>query len=110
MTNKPNLTFEEEVTCAYLHYVRGVTQEIVAAAFATNQGRVNEACVKIKRALLAPSKALSKKRLAEIAAIPDDQIDTSDIPEAPPSFFERAGLQDILKDAFTVTNRNGEGK
>jgi hypothetical protein len=106
MTNKPNLTFEEEVTCAYLHYVRGVTQEIVAAAFATNQGRVNEACVKIKRALLAPSKA-SKARLVEIEAKSDEPID---IPEAPPSYFELAGLQDILKDAFTVTNRNGEGK
>lgn len=33
---------------------------------------------------------LSDERLAEIAAIPDDAIDTSDIREAGPEFFERA--------------------
>jgi len=33
---------------------------------------------------------VSDKRLEEIAAIPDEQIDTSDIPEAGPEFFARA--------------------
>ena len=35
---------------------------------------------------------ISKERLAEINAMPDDQIDTSDIPELDESFFEKARL------------------
>ncbi|MGF1453845.1 MAG: BrnA antitoxin family protein [Alphaproteobacteria bacterium] len=35
---------------------------------------------------------ISKRRLAEIEAIPDDAIDTSDIPEMDASFFETARL------------------
>jgi superfamily II DNA or RNA helicase len=35
---------------------------------------------------------ISKKRLAEIAAIADEDIDTSDIPEANEEFFEKAKL------------------
>ena len=35
---------------------------------------------------------ISKERLAEIEAIPDDQIDTTDIPELDTSFFEKARL------------------
>ncbi len=35
---------------------------------------------------------VSKDRLAEIAAIPDDRIDTSDIPEMDESFFATAKL------------------
>jgi hypothetical protein len=38
------------------------------------------------------SMSISKKRLAEIAAIPDEKIDTSDIPEVPPGFFQTARL------------------
>jgi|ETNmetMinimDraft_13_1059891.scaffolds.fasta_scaffold194069_1 uncharacterized protein (DUF4415 family) len=34
--------------------------------------------------------SISKKRLAEIDAIEDDEIDTSDIPELDRSFFENA--------------------
>ena len=33
---------------------------------------------------------ISKERLAEIAAIPDEAIDTSDIPELDARFFENA--------------------
>jgi superfamily II DNA or RNA helicase len=36
---------------------------------------------------------ISKKRLAELAALPDDAIDTSDIPEAGEAFFEGAKLR-----------------
>ena len=36
---------------------------------------------------------ISKKRLAEISAIPDADIDTSDIPEAGEEFFKRAKLR-----------------
>ncbi len=35
---------------------------------------------------------ISKKRLAEIAAIADEDIDTSDIPEADEEFFKKAKL------------------
>ena len=35
---------------------------------------------------------ISKERLAEIKAMPDDQIDTSDIPELDETFFETARL------------------
>jgi uncharacterized protein (DUF4415 family) len=35
---------------------------------------------------------ISKERLAEIAAIPDEQIDTSDIPELDEAFFANARL------------------
>jgi superfamily II DNA or RNA helicase len=36
---------------------------------------------------------ISKKRLAELAALPDDAIDTSDIPEADDAFFRAAKLR-----------------
>jgi hypothetical protein len=36
---------------------------------------------------------ISKKRLAEIAAIADEDIDTSDIPEADEEFFKKAKLR-----------------
>ncbi len=35
---------------------------------------------------------ISKKRLAEIAAIADEDIDTSEIPEADEEFFKKAKL------------------
>src|ERR1700730_13534205 len=38
------------------------------------------------------SMPISKKRLAEIAAIADEDIDTSDIPEADEEFFKKAKL------------------
>lgn len=48
---KTALTFEEKITAAYLHYVRGVEQTDIAVAFAVNIGRVNEACLAVKRTL-----------------------------------------------------------
>src|SRR5260370_17269125 len=38
------------------------------------------------------SMPISKKRLAEIAAIADEDMDTSDIPEADEEFFKKAKL------------------
>ena len=38
------------------------------------------------------SMTISKKRLAEIAAIPDEEIDTSEIPEVTEDFFRGARL------------------
>lgn len=41
---------------------------------------------------------ISEKRLTELAALPDDAIDTSDIPEAHEAFFQAAGaVNDTLK-------------
>jgi hypothetical protein len=37
--------------------------------------------------------SISKKRLTDIAAIPDDAIDTSDTPEATEDFFKNARLK-----------------
>jgi DNA-binding transcriptional regulator LsrR (DeoR family) len=51
MMRKGALSFDEKVTAAYLHYAQGVDQHVIATAMGVNQGRVNEACVTIKRAL-----------------------------------------------------------
>ena len=48
---------------------------------------------KTARTKPAPEQALTakqKRELAAIAALPDDQIDTSDIPELPPSAWKDA--------------------
>lgn len=50
MALKPALTFEERIKAAYLHYVLGVEQQAIAAAFEVNHGRVTEACLAIKAA------------------------------------------------------------
>jgi hypothetical protein len=50
---RAHLTFEEEIKAAYLHFVEGIEQQVIAVAFTTNSGRVNEACKKIKDALKA---------------------------------------------------------
>ena len=43
-----------------------------------------------KQALAQSLTAKQKRELAAIAALPDDQIDTSDIPELPPSAWKNA--------------------
>jgi len=43
--------------------------------------------------------SISKKRLAEIEAIRDEDIDTSDIPELDRTFFEKARL--VLPEGVT---------
>lgn len=47
---------------------------------------------------------ISKERLAEINAMPDDQIDTSDIPELDETFFEKARL--VLPAGMTKKSVN----
>lgn len=51
MAIKTALTFEEKVTAAYLHHAQGVDQHVIAMAMGVNMGRVNEACLAIKRAI-----------------------------------------------------------
>jgi hypothetical protein len=51
---KTALTFEEEITAAFMHYVRGIAQQDIAIMMGgVNGGRVNEACLAIKGALAA---------------------------------------------------------
>src|SRR5271157_307957 len=45
---------------------------------------------RIKRASAQSLTARQKRELAAIAALPDDQIDTSDIPELPPNAWKNA--------------------
>ena len=51
---KTALTIEERIKCAYLHFVRGLSQQDLATAFEVNQGRVAEACLAIKAAAEEP--------------------------------------------------------
>ena len=44
---------------------------------------------------------ISNERLAEIAAIPDDRIDTSDIPEMDEAFFAAAKL--VIPPTFPLS-------
>lgn len=49
-TRKGALTFTERITSAYMYYVQGVDQHVIATAYGVNQGRVAEACKAIKQA------------------------------------------------------------
>src|SRR3984893_18449599 len=53
------------------------------------------------------SMPISKRRLAEIAAIADEDIDTSDIPEADEEFFKRAKL--IVPGGSTLSGVSAHG-
>jgi len=46
--------------------------------------------VRVKHALGRPLTAQQKRELAALAALPDDQIDTSDIPELPSNAWKDA--------------------
>src|SRR5690242_17126685 len=46
-----------------------------------------------RRTKESTSMVISKKRLADLAAMPDNEIDTSDIPEADEAFFKSAKLK-----------------
>jgi hypothetical protein len=48
MTKREHLSFDEQIIVAYAHYVRGVEQQVLAAIFCVNHGRVSEACKAIK--------------------------------------------------------------
>jgi len=52
IARKTSLTFEEKIKAAYLHFYIGLDQALVALIFdGINQGRVNECCKTIQRAL-----------------------------------------------------------
>jgi len=61
MTTLSNLTPEQAITAAYMHYCRGITQEDLAAVFNVNQGRVNEFCKAIKMAADDPRAVRPRK-------------------------------------------------
>jgi hypothetical protein len=50
---KVSLTFEEKVKAAYLYHYKGIEQHVIAEIVfdGINQGRVNEACTVVERAL-----------------------------------------------------------
>ena len=53
---KQSLTRDEKMTCAYMHYVHNVEQQVLAILYMVNIGRVNEACIAILEAI-EPKKA-----------------------------------------------------
>jgi superfamily II DNA or RNA helicase len=53
---------------------------------------------------------ISKKRLAEIAAIADEDIDTSDIPEADEEFFKKAKLTLPGRSALSGASAHEDGR
>jgi hypothetical protein len=52
---------------------------------------------KVKRASGRPLTARQKRELTALAALPDDQIDTSDIPELPPEAWMRFEAGSIVR-------------
>lgn len=55
---KTSLTFEEKITCAFMHFVRGISQQDIAIMMGgINIGRVNEACQAIRKTLIPPGTA-----------------------------------------------------
>jgi len=65
---KTALTFEERITAAFMHYVRGIAQQDIAIMMGgVNGGRVNRACLVIKEAALLPeNKAAERIRAARL--------------------------------------------
>jgi hypothetical protein len=53
LQTKTSLTFEEKIKAAYLHFYKGLDQHTIAEIVfdGINQGRVNEACVAVEKAL-----------------------------------------------------------
>lgn len=50
--HKTDLTFHEAIRAVYLHYILGLDQATITIALnVSNQGRVNEVCVAVRRAL-----------------------------------------------------------
>ena len=49
--SKTALTFEEKITVAWAHYVKGYPQHDLAAIYNVNGGRVAEACAAIRDAV-----------------------------------------------------------
>jgi hypothetical protein len=57
-----SLTESERITCAYMHYVRGIQQQDLAAIYDVNQARVNEACKAIKTAADDPLRFVQERK------------------------------------------------
>ena len=71
---KTALTFEEEITAAFMHYVRGVSQQDIAIMMGgVNGGRVNDACRKVSIGLGRPWGSKAKRE-------DWDQMDIEDLP------------------------------
>lgn len=49
-----DLTPEDRIKAAFMHYVRGIAQEDLATMLGVNQGRINEACLAILKAAQEP--------------------------------------------------------
>lgn len=54
MQEKTDLTVEERIIVAYLHHIRGVEQQDLAAAYNVNSGRISEACTALAMAAQNP--------------------------------------------------------
>lgn len=54
--NKTELTPDEKVMSAYLYLCRGVSQDVIAAAYRVNSGRVAEAVDAVRIAVEWPHK------------------------------------------------------
>ena len=50
--SKKALTFEQRITVAWAHYVRGIQQHDLAAIYDVNSGRISEACTAVKEAVM----------------------------------------------------------
>jgi len=62
---KTSLTFEEKITVAFMHYVRGLHQQDLAILYCVNMARVNDACQDIKRACEPGTTADIEKMIRE---------------------------------------------
>jgi hypothetical protein len=51
---KTALTFEEKITAAFMHYVRDIDQQDIAMLYGVNIGRVNEACLAVRKTFIPP--------------------------------------------------------
>ena len=49
-----DLSPEQRIRVAYMHFSRAMSQEDLAACFNVNQGRINEACLAILKAAHDP--------------------------------------------------------
>jgi len=69
---KTALTFEEKITAAFMHYVRGVSQQNIAIMMGgVNGGRINDACRDVSIGLGRPWKVKRED---------PDQMDLEDLP------------------------------
>ena len=77
MALKQQLTFEEAITAAYLHYVEGVEMQTICIAYHVNIGRVSEACKAIRFAARNPAAAFAamKQEAKDDPAAKSERID-----------------------------------